>query len=285
MIELIGGKLNQWDTGRKVKVSLDGKNVGEVHFSTVADELALVVLPYELNGNIVANIPNILLQNKWDLCVYIVSTVEDGESTVERRKFPIASRQRPEDYIYTETEVLNYTYLDERLKHLEGEGLSEAVEEYLKKNPVEAGATKEEAAQIKKNKEDIEKLVTNMVDNDQLLNAVNDALEQAKTNGDFKGDPGDDYVLTDADKQEIAEMVEVPEGGHVTEEQIAKAVESYLEENPAGVNFETNDTLTLKDGILSVNTTDQMEQDNTLPITSAGVYATVGNIEALLKTI
>lgn len=52
-----------------------------------------------------------------------------------------------------------------------------------------------------------------------------------------------------------------------------------------GARFETDGTLTLKDGILSVNTTNQMEQDNTLPITSAGVYATVGNIEALLKTI
>lgn len=40
-----------------------------------------------------------------------------------------------------------------------------------------------------------------------------------------------------------------------------------------------------EDGTLSVNTTNQMEQDNTLPITSAGVYTTVGNIEALLQTI
>lgn len=52
-----------------------------------------------------------------------------------------------------------------------------------------------------------------------------------------------------------------------------------------GVAFKTDNTLRLKDGILSVNTTNDMEQDNTLPITSAGVYATVGNIEALLKTI
>ena len=51
------------------------------------------------------------------------------------------------------------------------------------------------------------------------------------------------------------------------------------------VDFQTNETLTLKDGVLSVNTTNDMEQDNTLPITSAGVFATVGNIEALLKTI
>lgn len=52
-----------------------------------------------------------------------------------------------------------------------------------------------------------------------------------------------------------------------------------------GMNFSIDETLTLQDGVLSVNTTDLMEQDNTLPITSAGVYSTVGNIEALLKTI
>ena len=34
-----------------------------------------------------------------------------------------------------------------------------------------------------------------------------------------------------------------------------------------------------------VETTDDVEAGNTLPITSAGVYKTVGNIEALLKTI
>lgn len=52
-----------------------------------------------------------------------------------------------------------------------------------------------------------------------------------------------------------------------------------------GVDFKTDETLTLKNGVLSVNTTDVMEQDNTLPITSAGAFAVVGNIEALLKTI
>lgn len=62
--------------------------------------------------------------------------------------------------------------------------------------------------------------------------------------------------------------------------------EKFLEQVPGGgVKFETDETLTLKDGVLSVNTTNDMEKDNTLPITSAGVYATVGNIEALLKTI
>ena len=43
--------------------------------------------------------------------------------------------------------------------------------------------------------------------------------------------------------------------------------------------------LDAKTNTLSVDTADKMEQDNTLPITSAAVYVKVGNINALLKTI
>lgn len=46
-----------------------------------------------------------------------------------------------------------------------------------------------------------------------------------------------------------------------------------------------NHTLVNRDGVLAVNTADVLEQDNTLPITSAAVHATVGNIEVLLSTI
>ena len=53
----------------------------------------------------------------------------------------------------------------------------------------------------------------------------------------------------------------------------------------SGIYFETDETLTLEDGILSVNTADVVEEDNTLPVTSAAVYAEVGNINALLATI
>lgn len=49
--------------------------------------------------------------------------------------------------------------------------------------------------------------------------------------------------------------------------------------------FTTDKSLTLKDGVLSVNTTDNAEEDNTLPISSAGVHTQIGNIEVLLKTI
>lgn len=52
-----------------------------------------------------------------------------------------------------------------------------------------------------------------------------------------------------------------------------------------GFYFETDETLILEDGILRVNTADKPEEDNTLPITSAAVATTVGNIDAILKTI
>lgn len=46
------------------------------------------------------------------------------------------------------------------------------------------------------------------------------------------------------------------------------------------------DNLTIDEtGRLSVDTTDMVEKDNTKPITSAAVDATVGNIAILLQTI
>ena len=57
-------------------------------------------------------------------------------------------------------------------------------------------------------------------------------------------------------------------------------------ESGGGVNFTPGNALEITpDGILNVVTADEVEEDNTLPITSAAVAATVGNIEILLKTI
>ena len=53
----------------------------------------------------------------------------------------------------------------------------------------------------------------------------------------------------------------------------------------AAGGFTTDETLKLEDGVLSVNTTNEVATDNTQPITSAGVATTVGNIEILLATI
>lgn len=67
----------------------------------------------------------------------------------------------------------------------------------------------------------------------------------------------------------------------------ARRAEEAAERAEQGkIHFETDETLTLsEDGVLSVNTATDVEADNTLPITAAAVYTTVGNIEILLSTI
>ena len=70
-------------------------------------------------------------------------------------------------------------------------------------------------------------------------------------------------------------------------DEVEKTVEEIYENGggSGGVSFTTDETLSLKDGVLSVNTSHEPDPDNTLPITSAAVATTVGNIAELLKTI
>ena len=96
-----------------------------------------------------------------------------------------------------------------------------------------------------------------------------------------------DYIYTETEVKDYEKLeqrlTELEEKG-VSQEVVENAVKGYLEENPIEINnlLTTDKTLTLtNDGVLSVNTTNNTESDNTLPITSAGVYMTVGNIEAL----
>lgn len=84
------------------------------------------------------------------------------------------------------------------------------------------------------------------------------------------------------------------EGGGSPED-IQNAVNKYLDENPVSVDIATTEKAGIvtvgknlsitKDGVLSVDTTNDAEQDNTKPITSAGVNLVVGNINALLAII
>lgn len=59
--------------------------------------------------------------------------------------------------------------------------------------------TDEQKAQARKN--------IDALGEEELPSAVDDALRQAKESGEFDGKNGKDYVLTDADKTEIAEEV------------------------------------------------------------------------------
>ena len=180
----------QWDTNRKLILE-NGEQISEVHFSNGNDPALVLKVKEEKDGTRTVDVPNILLQSDKTINAYMYIRKDDESCTRCTFSFTVIRRPRPEGYVYTETEVLNYSYLDERLNHLEGEGLANAVADYLKENPVEAGATVEEAAQIAQNKTDIENLQMDKLDADKLPEAVDIALAQAKASGEFKGEPGE----------------------------------------------------------------------------------------------
>lgn len=128
-IELVGSEpLYQWDTGRQVVITPDDDTVGEVHFSYKDAEEALVVA---IDEDMTANIPNILLQQTKPLKVYAVVHTERGRHSVHTESLTITKRAKPSDYAYTETEILRYEDLEQRLEELE-------------KNSDDAGVTAED---------------------------------------------------------------------------------------------------------------------------------------------
>lgn len=73
----------------------------------------------------------------------------------------------------------------------------------------------------------------------------------------------------------LKEKADLDESGKIKVEQI-----------PEDIKVKTDNTLKFSEtGVLGVNTAQEVEKDNTLPITAAAVHTTVGNIEVLLGTI
>ena len=116
MIRLYDGRteLFQWDIDRKIIVDTEGAD--EVHFCNGSSDSSLVARVYDEEGLKVANIPNILLQNNFNIKAYVYC---EGCYTREMAVFKVTSRTRPEDYVYTETEVLRYIKLDNDIRDIQ----------------------------------------------------------------------------------------------------------------------------------------------------------------------
>lgn len=122
MVTLIDGDLYQWDTGRVILVEPDiGYTIHEVHFTTKKMEFAYVVNTYDERGATYCKIPNILLQQYQDIICYEVRENEYGEESVSSTTFDVIKRNRPVDYVYTETERYTYKELNTRVTNLETE--------------------------------------------------------------------------------------------------------------------------------------------------------------------
>ena len=104
------GRLTQWDLNRKIIVT--GYEGGaEVHFASPGDDHGAYVVKL-IDGQ--AEIPNVLLTMAGTINVYVYP----ADRTVFATALWVMAREKPDDYVYTETEVLNWRRLDEKIGDL-----------------------------------------------------------------------------------------------------------------------------------------------------------------------
>ena len=108
----VEGRLYQWDTGRKVTLTLPYDEYASVVEFSVNNEAEALVVSVVDN---VAKIPNILLQRSGSLRLWAVTIEENGRQTRRYGNLPIFPRAKPDDYVYTETEIMDYRRLEEKI--------------------------------------------------------------------------------------------------------------------------------------------------------------------------
>lgn len=124
MIVLINGRLTQWDTGRKISIILEnGDSVDEVHYYYEGESEGYKVGVTAEGDTFIADIPNILLQENKTIEVCTVASTEDGIRTLETKSYRVYARQKPPNYIYTETELITVQKLvDDALERAKESG-------------------------------------------------------------------------------------------------------------------------------------------------------------------
>lgn len=120
-----------WDLDRQIVV--DDPSITEVHFCNRTEDVSLVV--EVVDG--LANVPNILLQSSFDMRVFAY----DGKATRYDAVFKVKAKTKPSDYVYTETEIKSYEYLENKIREIEEQGWSneiveKSVTEYMYQHPL-----------------------------------------------------------------------------------------------------------------------------------------------------
>lgn len=108
MIELERNKrmLYQWDQNQRVHLIGYEPGTRVEFFRTYeSDKIPLPVAAYEEDGQVYAPIPNILLQRNGYISVNVRPSA-DGTQPGLTKDFRVTWRKKPEDYEYSETELL-----------------------------------------------------------------------------------------------------------------------------------------------------------------------------------
>lgn len=104
----------QWDVNQRIKL-IDVPPGSRVHFAR-PDNCAYDVKTIQENGDVYADVPDEWLQLSGTLHVYIYCG--DIQTEHHERLF-VAPRPRPDGYVYTKTDALNFYSLDARVSKLE----------------------------------------------------------------------------------------------------------------------------------------------------------------------
>lgn len=126
----------QWDSGRMLIVHDDV--CGEVHFCNGSSDCSLRREIIDLEGKRVVKVPDILLQDSRSITVFAYVKDKNGGYTRRAIAFPVRTRTRPDDYVYTEEELKTWEQLEERVEGLEKDlenKAAAAVQDYIAKNP------------------------------------------------------------------------------------------------------------------------------------------------------
>lgn len=106
----------QWDKGHRL--ILEGAAPGvEVHYANSLSENALIAKAYADGEVVVADVPDVLLQEALCISVYVYA----GQ-TLHTACIGVVARAKPDDYIYSPTETKTWEQLDERVEALEQGG-------------------------------------------------------------------------------------------------------------------------------------------------------------------
>lgn len=190
MLTLNDGRseLWQWDTGRKLTVDAE---CSQVHFSNKVFGRSIDV--DVVDG--VAIIPDILLQTDKELTAWaFVGTAENGYTKISK-VFKVNKRNKPADYVFTPPEQTTLGELVKRLNNIEEaqgpDAVKNAIENYLEQNPVKVPvqSVNGKTGEVNLTSEDV-----GAISQDDLQEATNQALEQAKASGEFDGADGKDGV-------------------------------------------------------------------------------------------
>jgi hypothetical protein len=182
-IELSNGldHVYQWDKDITATI-VKPADTKEAHFRWGDKAVSLAVTDQKVA------IPVELMQLPKDITIWACTE----NNTMDVARIPLHQRAKPDDYAYTPTEIKTWEQLDERIKVLEDGGGVAGV-----------SSVNGQAGDVTITAEGLGALTE-----DNLQEATVKALAQAKASGEFDGAEGKDYILTDADKSEIANLVD-----------------------------------------------------------------------------